>query len=157
VGCGKSTEQGLKTFIARALAGDVIKMVASCDRIAQILAARGDTRPRGQRLAAALGILANPAQALALLLSAQDGTGPDAKDTEGTGSQGTDAEDESTWDAGAEGAGRPAGKTPPSWGRTTCTRPRTTPTTPLSRTGPSRCPARAARAPARCPRERRRS
>jgi hypothetical protein len=69
VATGKSTEQGLKTFIAKALAGDVIKMVAACDRIAQILATRGDTRNRGQRQAAALGILANPARALALLLS----------------------------------------------------------------------------------------
>ncbi|HEU5042665.1 MAG TPA: hypothetical protein VFT75_00855 [Nocardioidaceae bacterium] len=98
VGCG--TEQGLKTFIAKALAGDVIKMVASCTRIAQILGARGDTRPRGERLAAAFGILANPAQALALLLSAQ---------------QDTDADDEAALDNGAAGTpgGQPAEQVEP--------------------------------------------
>jgi len=89
VGCGKSTEQGLKTFIAKALAGDVIKMVASCDRIAEILATRGDTRPRGQLRAAALGILANPAKALALLLSAQqDPDAPTDHDTQGSSEDG---------------------------------------------------------------------
>ena len=109
VATGKSTELGLKTFIARAAAGDVIKMVAACDRIAQILAARGDTRPRGQRLAAALGILANPAHALSLLISAQHpDTDTASTDTASAGGSG----ESSAPDAGNSpqpGAGAPAG------------------------------------------------
>ncbi len=38
-----------------------------CDRIAQILLLEGDTDPVGARRSKALGILANPARALALL------------------------------------------------------------------------------------------
>ena len=67
VSTGRSNEFGLKTLIARAKAGDVIFLVAMCDRIAQILLLKGDTSPVGMRRARALGILANPAQALALL------------------------------------------------------------------------------------------
>ena len=42
---GQSDEHGLKTLIARAEAGEVIVFVAMCDRIAQILAARGRHLP----------------------------------------------------------------------------------------------------------------
>ena len=64
---GQSDEHGLKTLIARAEAGEVIVFIAMCDRIAQILALEGDTSPVGARRARAIGILAQPATALALL------------------------------------------------------------------------------------------
>src|SRR3954451_23214216 len=64
---GRSTEHGLKTFIAKAAAGDVIVMVAMIDRIAGLLLLDGDTRPISLRRATAFGLLANPLRALALL------------------------------------------------------------------------------------------
>ncbi len=67
VAAGQSDEHGLKTLIARAEAGEVIVFLAMCDRIAQILALEGDTSPVGARRARAIGILAQPATALALL------------------------------------------------------------------------------------------
>jgi hypothetical protein len=67
VGTGQCNEFGLKTLVARANAGDVIVLVAMCDRIAEILAADGDDSLVGVRRARALGILARPADALALL------------------------------------------------------------------------------------------
>ncbi len=71
VSVGRANEHGLKTLIAQARAGDVLRLVALCDRIAEILEARGDKDPVAARRATALGILANPAQALALLLGAR--------------------------------------------------------------------------------------
>ncbi len=67
VSAGQSDEHGLKTLIARAEAGEVIVFIAMCDRLAQILALEGDTSPVGARRARAIGILAQPAKALALL------------------------------------------------------------------------------------------
>src|SRR5829696_4531864 len=67
VSTGQSNQHGLKTLIARAHAGDVIFFVAICDRIAQLLHAEGDTDPVDVRRSKAIGILANPARALALL------------------------------------------------------------------------------------------
>ena len=67
VATGQCNEYGLKTMIVKAQAGDVIFFVAMCDRIAQILALRGDTDPVDVRRAKAVGILANPARAMALL------------------------------------------------------------------------------------------
>ncbi len=82
---GRSTEHGTKTIYARARAGDAIFFFAMCDRIAQILALRGhpslvdlqertDLHPADARQAQmdvlrseAIGILATPARALALL------------------------------------------------------------------------------------------
>ena len=64
---GQSTEFGLKVLVAKADAGDVIFFVAMAERIAQILAERGDTDPAGARRAKAIGILATPARALRLL------------------------------------------------------------------------------------------
>ena len=64
---GQCNEYGLKTMIVKAGAGDVIFFVAMCDRIAQILLLRGDTDPVDVRRAKAIGILANPARAFALL------------------------------------------------------------------------------------------
>lgn len=67
VATGRSNAHGLKMFFAKAQAGEVIYLVAVIDRLADVLALRGDGRPLGQRRAAALGILAHPAHALELL------------------------------------------------------------------------------------------
>ena len=64
---GQSDEFGLKTLIVRATAGDVIFFVAMSDRIAACLLADGDTDPVDVRRSKAVGILAQPALALALL------------------------------------------------------------------------------------------
>ncbi len=64
---GRSEGHGVKVLIARAAAGDVIWFVAMCDRIAKILAAFGDTGSADVRRSKAVGILANPALALALI------------------------------------------------------------------------------------------
>ncbi len=69
---GQSNEHGLKTLIAKATAGEVIYLVAMVDRIAEILHQHGDTDPVGPRRAKALGILAHPARALALLQQGQE-------------------------------------------------------------------------------------
>jgi hypothetical protein len=61
----------LKTVVAKAAAGDAIWFLATVNRIAEILAARGDTDPIGMRRARALGILAQPAEALRLLIEHQ--------------------------------------------------------------------------------------
>jgi hypothetical protein len=65
------SEDGLKTVVAKAAAGDAIWFLATVNRIAEIRAARGDTDPMGIRRARALGILAQPAEALRLLLEHQ--------------------------------------------------------------------------------------
>ena len=62
---------GLKTIVAKAAAGDVIWFLATINRIAEILAVRGDTDPIGVRRARAVGILARPAEALRLLIEHQ--------------------------------------------------------------------------------------
>ncbi|HET6653764.1 MAG TPA: DUF222 domain-containing protein, partial [Nocardioides sp.] len=67
---GQSNEHGLKTLVAKATAGEVIYLVAMVDRIAEILLQHGDTDPVGARRSKALGILAHPSRALALLRSA---------------------------------------------------------------------------------------
>ena len=67
---GRSSEHGLKLIIARATAGDAIWFKATIDRIADILAQQGDTDPVEVRRSKAIGILAQPAQALATALPA---------------------------------------------------------------------------------------
>jgi hypothetical protein len=54
--------------VAKAAAGDAAWFLATVNRIAEILAARGDTDPVGARRARAVGILARPAEALRLLI-----------------------------------------------------------------------------------------
>jgi hypothetical protein len=83
---GRSTEYGTTTIFARARAGDAIFFMAMCDRIAQILRLRGEAarisagardeivdadRAMDVLRAEAIGILARPAQALALLAWAE--------------------------------------------------------------------------------------
>jgi hypothetical protein len=62
------SEDGLKTVVAKAAAGDAIWFLATVNRIAEILAAQGDADPVGTRRARAIGILAQPAEALRLLV-----------------------------------------------------------------------------------------
>ena len=69
---GQSTEHGLKTLIAKAAAGEVIYLVATIDRLAQILQLEGDQSPVGVRRSKALGILAHPALALTLFPQVRD-------------------------------------------------------------------------------------
>ncbi len=64
---GRANEHGLKVLVAKASAGDVIWFVAMCDRIATILRANGATGSLDVLRSQAIGILANPAHALALL------------------------------------------------------------------------------------------
>jgi hypothetical protein len=69
---GRKSEHGLTLIIARAAAGDAIWFKATIDRIAEILAKRGDTDTIKVRRSKAIGILAQPAQALQLLCQHQD-------------------------------------------------------------------------------------
>ena len=57
----------MKTIIARAAAGDAVWILATVNRIAEILAADGDTDPMELRRSKAIGIVAQPAKALQLL------------------------------------------------------------------------------------------
>ena len=65
------SDDGLKTIVAKATSGDAVWFLATVNRIADILAARGDTDPVGARRARAVGILARPAEALQLLIEHQ--------------------------------------------------------------------------------------
>ena len=68
---GRASEHGLKLIIARATAGDAIWFKATIDRIAEILALRGDSDSVEVRRSKAIGILAQPARALQLLCEHQ--------------------------------------------------------------------------------------
>jgi hypothetical protein len=70
------SEDGLKTLIARLDAGDGILFLAAVNRIADILQARGDTDPVGPRRAKAVGLLARPAEAAALLAAHRNDPDP---------------------------------------------------------------------------------
>jgi hypothetical protein len=76
------SEDGLKTIIAKAAAGDAIWFMATVNRIADLLAAEGDTDPIGARRARAIGILAQPAEALRLLIEHQHDPDQAAKSNE---------------------------------------------------------------------------
>lgn len=81
---GRHSEHGLLTLVARADAGDVIVFVAMVDRIAQILAERGDTDSIDVRRSKAIGILATPLRAVAMLLeAAQDAAAHPTSDAPG--------------------------------------------------------------------------
>jgi hypothetical protein len=75
---GRNSEHGLRLIIARAAAGDAIWFKATIDRIADILANQGDDDTVEVRRSKAIGILAQPAQALQLLYQHQhdDWDGP---------------------------------------------------------------------------------
>ncbi|HWJ54430.1 MAG TPA: hypothetical protein VNT24_13725 [Propionibacteriaceae bacterium] len=85
------SEDGLKTIIARAASGDAVWFMATINRIAEILAVEGDTDPAGIRRSKAIGILAQPAEALRLLAAHR--TDP-AADTEPAPSHDLDEKDD---------------------------------------------------------------
>jgi Domain of unknown function (DUF222) len=93
---GRNSEHGLKLIIARATAGDAIWFKATIDRIADILARQGDTDEVEVRRSKAIGILAQPAQALQLLCQHQsddwDGPTEPSDDAEPNESEASDAE-----------------------------------------------------------------
>jgi hypothetical protein len=68
---GRGCEHGLKLIIARATAGDAIWFTATIDRIADILGRHGDDDTVDVRRSKAIGILAQPAEALQLLCQHQ--------------------------------------------------------------------------------------
>ncbi len=63
---------GLKMLVAKATAGDVVWFMATLNRIADLLRLDGDGDSVGSRRSKALGILAQPAHALQLLLAHQE-------------------------------------------------------------------------------------
>ena len=69
-------EDGLKTLVAKAAAGDVVCLLATVNRLADVLAAEGDTTSADERRAKALGLLAQPARVLQLLIAHQDDHDP---------------------------------------------------------------------------------
>src|SRR5215207_7309946 len=70
--CSPGQPAGLKLLIAQANAGDVLTFVAMVNRIADILAFDGDPDPVDVRRSKAIGILAQPAYALHLLITHQN-------------------------------------------------------------------------------------
>jgi hypothetical protein len=75
---GRSTEFGTKTIYARARAGDAIFFFAMCDRIAHVLRLQGSDEDLDVLRSEAIGVLASPARALALLSWAEDPDRPAA-------------------------------------------------------------------------------
>ena len=96
VSLSRTDPAGLRTVIARVEAGDAIWIDAILDRIADILIQQGDTHPKEQVRATAFALLARPADALALLLSAHhtppgnSGDDSDTEDGAGNDEPGTD-------------------------------------------------------------------
>jgi hypothetical protein len=91
---GRASEHGLKVIIARATAGDSIWFTATLDRIADILARHGDTDPVAVRRSKAIGILAQPAEALQLLYRHQDDDWEGAAEPSDPDQEPAQAEDE---------------------------------------------------------------
>lgn len=67
----QSSELGTKGLYARLETADAIRLDAEVDRLARILAARGETAGLDERRAMALGLLARPAAALRLVAEAE--------------------------------------------------------------------------------------
>ena len=74
VRAAETNAAGLKLLIAQANAGDVLSFMGMVNRIADILAVEGDADPVDVRRSKAIGILAQPAHALHLLLAHQGDT-----------------------------------------------------------------------------------
>jgi hypothetical protein len=113
VATGQSNEYGLSTIIAKTTAGDAIFFVAVCDRIAQILELEGDTDSVGVRRSKAIGLLATPERAFALLAKHStsgdrplfDGNpGDEADESSATGGGGDAGEDDASEAGGTAGA-----------------------------------------------------
>lgn len=64
---GQANEHGIGTLVARATGGDIVCLIAVVNRIAAILEQQGDDDLVEVRRSKALGILADPARALAIL------------------------------------------------------------------------------------------
>jgi hypothetical protein len=101
---GRTSEHGLKLIIARAAAGDAIWFKATVDRIADILNRRGDTDPVEVRLSKALGILAQPAEALQLLYQHQNDNWDGPVEPTDPGQEPAEHEDEINLEAGNQEA-----------------------------------------------------
>jgi Domain of unknown function (DUF222) len=103
---GRNSEHGLKLIVARATAGDAIWFKATIDRIADILAKQGDTDTVEVRRSKAIGILAQPAQALQLLYQHQsddwEGPAEPGDDPEPNESEASDTEPSSAEPSSAE-------------------------------------------------------
>jgi hypothetical protein len=88
------SDDGIKTLIGRAAGGDVTWFMAAVNRIADILSVEGDTDPVGARRSKAIGILAQPARALRLLIDHQsdpdDPTQPTEPDQHDDGNDATE-------------------------------------------------------------------
>lgn len=69
VRAGGSSEGGLRTLVARATAGEVVWFLAMVNRIAEILHVEGDLDSADVRRSKAIGILAQPALALQMLVA----------------------------------------------------------------------------------------
>ena len=96
------SEDGLKTVVAKAAAGDAIWFLATVNRIAEILATRGDADPVGTRRARAVGILARPAEALRLLIEHQHDSTDQPSETTETAAPDSTAQPEPTESAAPE-------------------------------------------------------
>ena len=77
---GRTSRFGLKLIIARATAGDALYFNAMIARLADILRERGDHDPLDIRRSKALGILAQPAEAMRLLYEHAPPDQPDDHD-----------------------------------------------------------------------------
>jgi hypothetical protein len=95
---GMTSEHGLKLIIARATAGDALCFQAIIDRLAAILANQGDSDTVDTRRSKAIGILAQPPEALKLLCEHQDDAwdGPPEPDDPEPGDPDPDAADPAT-------------------------------------------------------------
>jgi hypothetical protein len=100
----RTSEHGLKLIIARATAGDAIWFKATIDRIADILARQGDTDPVEVRRSKAIGILAQPAEALQLLCQHQGDNWDDEAEPIDLEQEPAEAEDEINLDDGVHTA-----------------------------------------------------
>jgi Domain of unknown function (DUF222) len=76
----QSDLHGTKTMVVKAGAGDVIRLDARTQQIADTLAALGDTDTLDQRRAKAIGWLADPQAALDLITGSDASMAPDAAD-----------------------------------------------------------------------------
>jgi len=88
---GRSDEHGTKGMYVLAASGDVIRFDATIDSIADALKSVGDPDPLRLRRARAIGILADPAYAIALLTAAQEARTAGTTTHTGTGAAPADA------------------------------------------------------------------
>ena len=100
---GRSSEHGLKLIIARATAGDALWFKATIDRIADILARQGDQDPVDVRRSKAIGILAQPVEAVRLLSEHQDDDWDRPAEPDDLDQEPTDDQIDHDWPCGEDG------------------------------------------------------